>query len=229
MKDLLIRQNENVEKFCLAVLLVLDNSKVPEEMKHDIRLAIAKIVKDISFINKLKQEDRDIMSFIKDITDNVDSIISIMSFMMKSGYVIEERFQILKTASQIIKDKLSVFLAQDTMHVHLSLMVDDLKKEEAALAQPTERKNEDKGGVNKFVKKISNFSRIKSPVMLENDRKTEILKILSSVPISIKDISSKISDCSEKTIQRELNALVDMKKVSKYGEKRWSKYALYSH
>ena len=44
--------------------------------------------------------------------------------------------------------------------------------------------------------------------------------------LTIKDISNKITDCSEKTIQRELTALVLEGKVKKKGERRWSRYSL---
>lgn len=60
----------------------------------------------------------------------------------------------------------------------------------------------------------------------QSNRRQEILNILSSTPISIKDIAMHIAGCSEKTIQRELNLLLDQRKIKKIGEKRWSKYML---
>ncbi|MBC7836676.1 hypothetical protein H7X87_02755 [Acetobacteraceae bacterium] len=42
--------------------------------------------------------------------------------------------------------------------------------------------------------------------------------------ISIKDISKNVRDCSEKTIQRELVALIHQGLVRKVGERRWSLY-----
>jgi hypothetical protein len=44
--------------------------------------------------------------------------------------------------------------------------------------------------------------------------------------VSIKDISLSFVDCSEKTIQRELNNLVLNGKLKKTGAKRWSRYGL---
>lgn len=44
--------------------------------------------------------------------------------------------------------------------------------------------------------------------------------------LSIKDFTSSIKDCSEKTIQRELVSLVYKGQVKKVGEKRWSRYSL---
>lgn len=47
-----------------------------------------------------------------------------------------------------------------------------------------------------------------------NDRKSAV----------IKDITTLFSGVSEKTIQRELNALIDSGKITKRGNKRWSIY-----
>ena len=44
--------------------------------------------------------------------------------------------------------------------------------------------------------------------------------------LGIKDFTSAIKDCSEKTIQRELVSLVSKGLVKKQGEKRWSRYML---
>ena len=44
--------------------------------------------------------------------------------------------------------------------------------------------------------------------------------------LTIKDFSRIIKDCSEKTIQRELLAMVDSGLIKKEGERRWSRYSL---
>ncbi len=57
------------------------------------------------------------------------------------------------------------------------------------------------------------------------DRSKRILAVLKDRgQASIKDISNVIKDCSEKTIQRELNILIKDNKVIRDGERRWSRY-----
>lgn len=58
--------------------------------------------------------------------------------------------------------------------------------------------------------------------------RSEIIKniIKDKIEVSIKDISVAFKDCSEKTIQRELNDLISKGQIKKIGEKRWSKYQL---
>lgn len=59
------------------------------------------------------------------------------------------------------------------------------------------------------------------------DRRTRIATILEAKGEStIKDISEIITDVSEKTIQRELNAMIEEGQVQRQGERRWSKYSL---
>jgi DNA-binding transcriptional ArsR family regulator len=50
--------------------------------------------------------------------------------------------------------------------------------------------------------------------------------IQSKGKVSIKDISTLIRGVSEKTIQRELAALIEAGIVEKQGERRWSTYSL---
>ena len=58
-------------------------------------------------------------------------------------------------------------------------------------------------------------------------RRDIILQILKDKKeLTIKDISLKITDCSEKTIQRELVSMLRGGILKKTGERRWSKYSL---
>jgi hypothetical protein len=67
----------------------------------------------------------------------------------------------------------------------------------------------------------------KRQVKLHNERQHLILDILrNGGALAIRDITSNMVDCGEKTVQRELNFLVRDGKVRKEGEKRWSRYKL---
>lgn len=63
----------------------------------------------------------------------------------------------------------------------------------------------------------------------KNERRASILSIIRSKGNpSIKDISDVITDCSEKTVQRELLDMVANGLLKKEGERRWSRYSLVS-
>lgn len=63
----------------------------------------------------------------------------------------------------------------------------------------------------------------------KNKRKKTILSFIKSnthknVQSSLKDILTHVGDCSEKTIQRELNDLIKDGYLRKEGDRRWSRY-----
>ncbi|MEJ0053597.1 MAG: hypothetical protein WDN10_02630 [bacterium] len=61
----------------------------------------------------------------------------------------------------------------------------------------------------------------------KSGRRDAVLAVLRGKgPLYIKDVSMVIRDVSEKTIQRELQALVDEGVVIKAGERRWTSYRL---
>jgi hypothetical protein len=61
----------------------------------------------------------------------------------------------------------------------------------------------------------------------KNSRQSVIIGLLKrKKEIMIKDVSPLISGCSEKTIQRELSAMVAAGILKKIGDKRWSRYSL---
>jgi hypothetical protein len=61
----------------------------------------------------------------------------------------------------------------------------------------------------------------------KNSRRELIVGTVKKIGnVTIKDITFVIKDCSEKTLQRELLALVEENVLRKQGERRWSRYSL---
>jgi hypothetical protein len=59
----------------------------------------------------------------------------------------------------------------------------------------------------------------------QSERMSLILELVrEKKSLSIKEIAAVVKDCSEKTIQRELNALIDLGLIRREGERRWSVY-----
>lgn len=80
------------------------------------------------------------------------------------------------------------------------------------------------GQKTEYLPKITRFIE---PKNTKTDRKTAITKLLSKKSgLNIKDFSQAIKGCSEKTIQRELLAMVAAGTLKKEGERRWSTYSL---
>ena len=83
--------------------------------------------------------------------------------------------------------------------------------------QSIQNKDENKALKEKSLKTINR----------KNNRKEQIISLFTKgVEVSINDIAKKVVGCSTKTLQRELNNLVQEKKIQRIGDKRWSKYIL---
>lgn len=79
-------------------------------------------------------------------------------------------------------------------------------------------------GSKRESKSLKNYSVV---AVKKNTRQSTIINLLKRKrEIMIKDVSPLINGCSEKTIQRELMAMVHDGTLRKIGEKRWSKYSL---
>ncbi|MEI6478857.1 MAG: hypothetical protein WCO18_01045, partial [bacterium] len=105
-------------------------------------------------------------------------------------------------------------------------MLENLKNEIPVLNKVSDLGS--KGGQNyKGHVQISSSKNSKTEDDDKGHRRHKILSIIKQKKeVTIKDISSSIKDCSEKTIQRELNLLLAEKVIKKTGERRWSKYLL---
>ncbi|MEX0919433.1 MAG: hypothetical protein WDZ64_01630 [Parcubacteria group bacterium] len=76
-------------------------------------------------------------------------------------------------------------------------------------------------------KKSNNLKSFGAVSVKKNSRQSIIINILKrKKEIMIKDVSPLVNGCSEKTIQRELLAMVQAGILKKVGEKRWSRYSL---
>lgn len=96
-----------------------------------------------------------------------------------------------------------------------------LREEKPVVKQPVSRIAQ--MAVRKFEIKEP-VVRIKTP---NEDRKAKILSLITEKKeISIKDITDNFQEYSQKTIQRELSALVASGQLKRTGDKRWSRYSL---
>ena len=125
--------------------------------------------------------------------------------------------------------KLSDDVEEDTraLSTQNKIIVKDIIQPESAKKSPqvTESHRSHITTVNSALQPVYS-DRHKASADRQGNRRSEILKILSRSPITIKDISNQILGCSEKTIQRELNSLLEDGVIDRVGEKRWSKYLI---
>jgi len=89
---------------------------------------------------------------------------------------------------------------------------------QAQETRPIEERASDSVGMQQYRERLQE---------VQKDRRATILGLLQKKDrITVKDVAAVIKDCSEKTIQRELLALVAQGVLKKEGERRWSTYLL---
>jgi hypothetical protein len=76
-------------------------------------------------------------------------------------------------------------------------------------------------------KPVSSLPRLRRqrPIIPKNDMSSEAV-LVAKPEATIKDLADIITDVSTKTIQRDLNSLIQRGEVIRHGEKRWSKYSI---
>lgn len=155
------------------------------------------------------------------------AIVDILEIALFSGYVSEMNFSVLKTEFDAFAGEILSYPGRQNTLISESLRPDQVlsapvanpdisyvKKQDLPITKPIAV------GSDHGIKKAGFDTR-------KTSRKEAILSIIRKRgSVSIKDISSVVIDCSEKTIQRELTSLVEAGVLKKTGERRWSLYSL---
>ena len=148
----------------------------------------------------------------------------------KSGTVIEilSLFSIAKTAGLVSEMNYNILIQELPKLDHeaekpLELMFSrEMVADDRILSEPRgDEFIKDKTDGKPPLKKFGAVS------VKKNSRQSIIIGILKrKKEIIIKDVFPLIEGCSEKTIQRELSAMVRSGVIKRIGEKRWSRYSL---
>jgi len=165
--------------------------------------------------------------------NSTDSLTTVSD--IKSG---ELSGSILKSVEIKGYEPKSYYHVADKTEIRLNTPVCTTNHVSPVVERIIDKKTKEGGVVDNMVSKTIGVSNTKQDapertlnvaksVMQKNERQQVILDIIKEIgESSIKDISDNIKDCSEKTIQRELNTLIYDGVLKKIGERRWSKYVL---
>jgi len=231
--------NKRTEKLVTALYLVSDCMETDDAMKNKLRLLGVELVSDIYKLAVLSPSDK--RTQIQTSLNRVNEILSFLEIGYNIGFISDMNNSILRKEFRILVNNLETTLVQDK---HFSFTLDkrmfDLPVMPSASSTFMSDKSynsykniKDRNSSYNNESPLNNFNQVKktsSPVLSQADREDRSNKILSLIKdkkeVSIKDISLTINDCSEKTIQRELNSLVSKGQVKKIGSKRWSRYSI---
>jgi hypothetical protein len=169
-------------------------------------------------------------------------IVSLLDVAFWTGLISEMNLNILKAEIGSVSSLLDLVIQKYKTNFLINATF--FKADMSELAQPSISTHSYQGQVNASVKRHDAVNSLKDmtkhkdtaqPLQRssekssqnKSERKQVILNLLSQKSnLSIKDFSAVITEFSEKTIQRELLALVDEGIVKKEGERRWSTYSL---
>ncbi|MEK7390705.1 MAG: hypothetical protein AAB635_01035 [Patescibacteria group bacterium] len=159
-------------------------------------------------------------------------IVEMLEIAFFSGYVSEMNYSVLKTEFDLFtneilnytgfqqavdRNSLKVKSAPDKMSFSESAILKGQKSGYPVLKSRAEGRAEGIGIVpSKSIVEAKKVSRKEAII--------SIIKLKGAV--SIRDISSVVVNCSEKTVQRELMSLVVGGVLKRAGERRWSVYSL---
>lgn len=247
LQSVFIRDNDlefifkKTEKIATAVYLITNFLSPEEPLKWDIRQIATKLLRfALSFSqgSLYNKEKRTL-----DLNGSILELSSLFDLAYRSGFVSVMNYQILN--GEIIK--LAGLLSdynKDKLSSNRPLFTDEsFAVSRTELSTGAAQSVADNNPYSSFVvstKKSHSTNNIvkdnhkgqtQRPNVLNahvnsKRRETIISEVKRLTEVSVKDISAVVQDCSEKTLQRELLAMVDEGILSKTGERRWSKYSL---
>lgn len=229
------------EKLATAIYLITSFFDDKEPMKWKLRELVSELVSLGLFLKDNFHKEKESASLK---TRNL--ILEINSFLSTArdvGLITDANFNVIFQETSKYLDLLILppgisieggnmglstsFFGQDTKigSIEDRVKIDNSIREyeNVALGQhisglPKPRGDEDKG---------HNLKKFGTVSVKKNSRQSTIIAVLKrKKEVMIKDITPLIDGCSEKTIQRELLAMVSLGILKKTGEKRWSKYSL---
>ncbi len=229
-------------KISKALYLITDIIKDTEPLKQSIRQAGVDLIniKDTSNIER----------FLRIFGGQIESIKSLIELGIFTRNISQMNGEIITRECDLLINLLDGYtenFSRDVVPLDKHFFAVEVEKTPSpfSVLMHTEKQNEgmsfkgqlkDSGssvrhlvqkGSGEGVKNDKPDSQGQVTVFQKSDRKDKIMDIIKKKEeVTIKDISSLITDCSEKTIQRELNDLLNQGLLKKTGERRWSKYSL---
>ena len=222
---------KKTEKLATALYMVTNLFGDAEPMKWTLRTKVSHL---LSFIIGFKDvlESRE-HEFSNEVKTKVLEIVSLLEVASRSGIVSPMNFSILKTEFMNLIHALSTFKKNTDQGMQFALPKTFFEVTKPLYQPNSAPRQEINEGEYKrqhsYIKDtaVSDKKEEGQVVFKKTNRQSIIVNLLKrKKELTIKDIAEVIRDCSEKTIQRELIALIHAGVLKKVGERRWSKYSL---
>ncbi|MBA3733135.1 hypothetical protein H0W91_02030 [Patescibacteria group bacterium] len=221
---------KKTEKLASAVYIVTNLLSDNEPMKWTLRKKVSEF---LSFSLSYKDvSDSAKNSFVYSAKSFVLEIVSLLEVSMRGGLISTMNFGILK---QEFNNLISIYSSSESHDSKGNIISENFfdvvrpnTPSESRYIGSTPTSLSVQNRVPEYTQKSVNNPQIKDKEDEKKSlRQTTILALLRrKKELTIKDIASVIKDCSEKTVQRELNTFIANGVLKRSGVRRWSKYSL---
>lgn len=239
-KPIYLFLNQKIEKLVTALYMVTDCMEQEESLRLKLRSIGVNLVSDINKLSVPIQGSK--LSGVENAILGTREVISLVNIASTIGLISDMNKSILVREFNVLIDELNNnFKESIKPSFVLSESMFKIEKVDEVLPRGNITDNFYKGqNIKRTQNTQSNTVKesqnpeynIKDKQQNKLDRSNKILSFIKDkkdssgkqVQVPIKDISLLFTDCSKKTIQRELNTLVDRGLIKKTGAKRWSLY-----
>lgn len=233
---------DRAQKIVAALYLLTNHIDIENPLRLEIRTAATQMLKLVLLGSKIDDIKNTILSFLsvavltKEVSPENASIIETELATLKvhhtqvsepvlSHIFINEKDHALVDGKETLKAQEVSSLKSPEIRQHVSLP--ELRESNPMKETPVIQKAKINDAVNQSIRGQVMETNVPNKKDEKKARRGRVLEYLSKTELrSIKDISKFFTDCSEKTIQRELNDLVDEKIIIRVGDRRWSTYKL---
>ncbi len=222
---------KKTEKLVSAIYMITGLFSDNEPMKWNLRRKASDLLS--LMINYKDLNESEFFEFTYNVKTRVLELVSLLEVSLRGGLISEMNFSIL---NQEFTGLLDGFDRGDTLTKNSSSHgipknFFDMTETIGSLSQ-RESARGSAGLTSGIYRTSSGFIKDKNFAdsregFKRSNRQNIILGLLKKKKeLTIKDIAAVIKDCSEKTIQRELNSFILAGVLKRVGERRWSKYSL---
>jgi len=225
---------KKTEKLTTAIYLLTDYLDERESFRWEIREKAICLLSYMGPALSSGNTTSDVLVYTN-ARNTIGEILVLLELAFRIGFISQMNYSILKEEYMSLHAMLANGISQrksthDTIFPDNFFAVEAPEINEKTPNTGLDNKRHNKGHEDKGHKEVS-FTDFKNQNTIrkqdKNVRRESILSLIKTKgEVSIKDISSIITDCSEKTIQRELMSLMGLGAIVRRGERRWSTYVL---
>ncbi len=245
-KPVFVYVYKKTERLLMATYMVTDIMSDTDPLKNNVRESSLRLLS----ATLLLKDETSTEKAVNEIHEGVLRVVSLLDVAYVTGRITEMNASVLKREFQSLLDYINRSVNESTSLNQTSSFSPSFFEVE----KPTQE-NKTQSSVSRFSgltsiptvdafsskEGDSNFSpenktTLKKPHgrpssyagnVAKNERRAAIFNLLrEKKEISVRDLANVVTDCSEKTLQRELLQLVEEGILNKEGERRWSRYSL---